>query len=131
MLPTFLLSLWGLPKSIKIAACALLLLAAVSAYIGYLTHTRKKAEKAAASAASEANRKAREVEGLQILQNTANITLEIQKDKEKANAQAVNANTSNAVLYNNLRRDSNAFASNYADARRRFCEVNPTDSRCG
>lgn len=106
------------------------LLVLFGAAFAYLTHRAKRAEKQAREAQINANRANDKAAGLEILYNSNNRAAEIEREKTKANDQAINSNTAFNSLNDDLLRDSNSFAGNYSDARARFCRNFPNDSLC-
>ncbi len=102
----------------------------IGGVFAYLTYQKNKAEKEATAARTEANRLNQQAEGLKILVNTANIAKEVEDGRKIANQQEINSNIANHNFSNSLKRDSSEFSSNYAEAKRKFCQDFREDSRC-
>lgn len=104
----------------------LLLLVIIGGGIAYLTYRAEKAEKKAKEAQAEANRLQRKNEGQEILINTANIAVEIERQKEVANRQAENTNVS--VNRANEIRNANFSNTSLDVANKARCQAYP--GRC-
>ena len=129
MIATVILSIFKTQTG-RIIIYGLIALAGIGGIFAYLTHERRKAEKQAEIRREENERLERQNQGLEIIVNSSNSAAEVEKLKEKANAQSQNSNTSNADLFNSMQRDSNTFAGNSAGAKERFCRNFPADSKC-
>lgn len=97
---------------------------------GYQVHQRSVAEREAERLKRENQRLEDKTEGLKILVNTANVAIEIQKEKEAANVQHNISKNANANFNTVVKRDSNSYANVFANARENYCRDHGTDSLC-
>lgn len=124
-----LLEIWK-NKTLRLILIACLAIFAIGAVFAYLTHERARALREAEKIRQENERLERKNEGLEIIANSANKAAEIEKEREKANAQSANSNLSNGLFTNSVMRDSGTFSGNAAGVKERFCRNFPNDSAC-
>lgn len=117
-------------KTARLILGGLLLLLILGGFFACLTYQKNQAEKEAREAKEETNRLQRETEGQKILINTANIAVGVENEKKSANQQQANSKLANNNYVNTRRRDSNQSSNSLTDAKRRFCQEFPDDSKC-
>jgi len=124
---SWLIALQSVPLKIWLAVGGLLLIVGIFVY---QSHYRAVAEREVEKLKREVQQVQDKNEGLKILVNTANLAIEIQKEKEKANVQANVSKNANANYANTRVLDSNTYSNSFTEAKRRYCAEFPSDSAC-